>query len=166
MISKRSCLISTSHFENKSSREHALSTMFPRYSSRENMLGNLQNFKERLILDESSHFIWESNMQPLRGEKKKKAEPFQIKIGILDRISRLAFHELRSRYYARWNESSAFEPRQSLGGKLINSRIADVEFSMYPWECPRKALSSNHQYPWKKLITKRKWSSVYCVREN
>lgn len=46
--------------------------MFPRYSSRENMLGNLQNFKERLILDESSHFIWESNRQPLRGEKKKE----------------------------------------------------------------------------------------------
>lgn len=45
--------------------------MFPRYSSRENMLGNLQNFKERLILDESSHFIWESKMRPLRGEKKR-----------------------------------------------------------------------------------------------
>ena len=53
--------------------------MFPRYSSRENMLGNLQNFNERLILDESSHFIWESNMQPLRGEKKRRLSRSKLK---------------------------------------------------------------------------------------
>lgn len=53
--------------------------MFPRYSSRENMLGNLKNFKERLILDESSHFIWESKMRPLRGEKKRRLSRSKLK---------------------------------------------------------------------------------------
>lgn len=53
--------------------------MFPRYSSRENMLGNLQNFKEQLILDESSHFIWESKMRPLRGEKKRRLSRSKLK---------------------------------------------------------------------------------------
>lgn len=44
-----------------------------------NLLGNLQNFKERLILDESSHFIWESNMRPLRGEKKRRLSRSKLK---------------------------------------------------------------------------------------
>lgn len=70
------------------------------------MFGNLQNFRERLILDESSHFIW-VKYAAFAGRKKKKAEPFQIKVGILHRISLLAFREHRLRYYAWWNESSA-----------------------------------------------------------
>ena len=45
----------------------------------ENMLGNLQNFKERLILDESSYFIWESNMRHLRGEKKRRLSRSKLK---------------------------------------------------------------------------------------
>lgn len=69
MISKRSCLILTSYFENKSSREHALSTVST-LQFRENMFGNLQNFRERLILDESSHFIW-VKYAAFAGRKKK-----------------------------------------------------------------------------------------------